>query len=185
MFVGIYLDTEGKFKILSSNSEHKIARSFIYLLIGFAQALVLAKALEWGLGLKVENEWLYMAACCLYSMVAISIVQFLMVHLKDLGKFFSIVLLILQLTSCGGTFPMETIPRFFSYLYPYMPMTYSVGLMKEAISGVQSSNVIYNTAVLCVILVVFMILTILLSAIKARKAAKAAEKEYSYQVKEA
>ncbi len=185
MFVGIYLDTEGKFKILSSNSEHKLARSFIYLLIGFAQALVLAKALEWGLGLKVENEWLYIAACCLYSMVAIAIVQFLMVHLKDLGKFLSIVLLILQLTSCGGTFPMETVPKFFNYLYPYMPMTYSVGLMKEAISGVNSSNVFQNTAVLFIILVIFIVMTILLSAVKAKKAAKVTDKEYPYEVKEA
>ncbi len=181
MFVGIYLDSEGKFKILSNNSEHKVARSFIYLLIGFAQALVLAKALEWGLGLKVDNELLYMAACCLYSMVAISIVQFLMVHLKDLGKFLSIVLLILQLTSCGGTFPMETIPKFFSYLYPYMPMTYSVGLLKESISGAQRDNVIYNTLVLFAILVVFMVMTILLSAVKSRKAAKAAQNELSYE----
>jgi putative membrane protein len=185
MFVGIYLDTEGKFKILSSNSEHKVARSFIYLLIGFAQALVLAKALEWGLGLKVENEGLYIAACCLYSMVAISIVQFLMVHLKDLGKFLSIVLLIIQLTSCGGTFPMETVPKFFNYMYPYMPMTYSVGLMKEAISGANSSNVIHNAVILIIILVVFMAMTILLSVLKAKKAAKALEKEYPYQTKEA
>lgn len=177
MFVGIYLDSEGKIKLLSSNSEHKLARSFIYLLIGFAQALVLAKALEWGLGLKVDNEWLYMGACCLYSMVAIAIVQFFMVHLKDLGKFLSIVVLILQLTSCGGTFPMETVPKFFNYLYPYMPMTYSVGLLKEAISGAESGNVIRNTAVLFAILVLFMVLTILLSVVKSRKAAKTTEQE--------
>ena len=185
MFVGIYLDAEGKFKILSNSSEHKVARSFIYLLIGFAQAIVLAKALEWGLGLKVDNEWLYIASCCLYSMVAISIVQFLMVHLKDLGKFLSIVILILQLTSCGGTFPMETVPKFFSYLYPFMPMTYSVGLLKEAISGVQRENVIHNAVILAVILVVFMALTILLSIIKAKKGPKIVEQEPSFQVKKA
>lgn len=185
MFVGIYLDSEGKIKLLSINSEHKVVRSFIYLLIGFAQALVLAKALEWGLGLKVENEGLYIVACCLYSMVAISIVQFLMVHLKDLGKFLSIVLLILQLTSCGGTFPMETVPKFFNYLYPYMPMTYSVGLMKESISGANSSNTFRNSLILVIIMVVFMVMTILLSVFKAKKAAKATETKIPYEVKEA
>ncbi len=177
MFVGIYLDQEGKFRILTCNSEHRVARSFLYLLIGFAQAIVLALALQYGLGLKVDNKLLYYASCCLVSMVFISIVQFLMVHLKDLGKFLSIVMLILQLTSCGGTFPMETIPKFFSKLYPYMPMTYSVGLFKQSISGVVSKDAIYNAVILLVILAVFMTATILLSAMKAKRAAKVKLKE--------
>lgn len=170
MFVGIYLDTEGKFKILTAASEHKLARSFLYLLIGFAQALALAWILKYSLGLTVANPLMYYISCCLVSMVFISIVQFLMVHLKDLGKFLSILFLILQLTSCGGTFPMETVPKFFNVLYPYMPMTYSVGLFKEAISGTMGSEAVKDIAVLIGILVAFMALTILLSGIKAKKA---------------
>lgn len=177
MFVGIYLDTEGKFKILTAASTHKIARSFIYLLIGFAQAIALALILKYSLGLEVKNEMMYYASCCLVSMVFISIVQFLMVHLKDLGKFLSIVLLILQLTSCGGTFPMETVPKFFNVLYPYMPMTYSVGIFKEAISGTAGSDATRNILVLVGILIFFMVLTILLSGIKSKKAAKTASAE--------
>ncbi|MBP1756088.1 MAG: yhgE [Firmicutes bacterium] len=177
MFVGIYLDTEGKFKILTSASEHRLARSFIYLLIGFAQAIALALALQFSLGLNVTNPSMFYLACCLVSMVFISIVQFLMVHLKDLGKFLSIVILILQLTSCGGTFPMETIPKFFKVLYPYMPMTYSVGLFKDAISGKVTKDTVYNTTILIAILVVFMALTIVISAIKSRRVKKVEEKE--------
>jgi putative membrane protein len=172
MFVGIYLDTEGKFKILSRNSDNKIARSFIYLLIGFAQAIALAVALKYGLGLKVDNLLLYYASCCLVSMVFISIVQFLMVHLKDVGKLLSIILLILQLTSCGGTFPMETVPKLFNVLYPFMPMTYSVGLFKQAISEVDQSEVLFNVGVLGAILIVFMGLTIALSVLKTKRAGK-------------
>ena len=169
LFVGVYLDTEGKFKILSRASEHRVARSFIYLLIGFIQALALAVAIKYGLGLEVDNIWLYYGSCCLVSMVFISIVQFLMVHLKDVGKLLSIVLLILQLTSCGGTFPMETVPKFFSYLFPYMPMTYSVGLFKQAITEPNSNDIVFNSCVLVGILAVFMILTIFISSVKQRK----------------
>ncbi len=172
MFVGIYLDTDGKFKLLSIASENKLARSFIYLLIGFAQAIVLAWILQNSLGLKVANPLMYYAACCLVSVVFISIVQFLMVHLKDLGKFLSLLFLILQLTSCGGTFPMETVPKFFNVLYPYMPMTYSVGLFKETISGTMGSTATKNILVLVSILIVFMALTIIFSGIKAKKKSK-------------
>lgn len=177
IFVGIYLDAEGKFKILSRDSEHKVARSFLYLLIGLVQALVLAEALRYGLGLKVANLPLYYAACGLVSVVFISIVQFLMVHLKDTGKFLSILFLILQLTSCGGTFPMETVPKFFNVLYPYMPMTYSVGLFKQAISGVDKNEALYNAGILCIFLVVFMALTLLLSGMKSNKTVKTKAQE--------
>ncbi|HWT73936.1 MAG TPA: YhgE/Pip domain-containing protein [Mobilitalea sp.] len=172
LFVGVYLDTEGKFKILSRASEHKVARSFIYLLIGLIQAFALAYAIKYGLGLEVDSTLLYYGSCCLVSLVFISIVQFLMVHLKDVGKLLPIVLLILQLTSCGGTFPMETVPKFFNILYPYMPMTYSVELFKQAITDANSHDVIYNGGILFAILVAFMSLTILFSIVKQRKAEK-------------
>ena len=166
IFVAIYLDADNKFKILSRESEHRVARSFIYLVIGFAQAIVLAIVLQVALGLEVANVPLYYVSCCLVSMVSIAIVQFLMVHLKDMGKFLSILLLILQLTSCGGTFPMETVPKIFNVLYPFMPMTYAVGLFKQAISGVNRDEMIYNGGILVAILVVFMALTIFCSRVK-------------------
>lgn len=172
LFIGIYLDTEGKFKIMSRESNHRVARSFLFLLVGFAQAFALALVVRFGLGLKVDNVPLYYASLCLVSMVFISIVQFFIVHLKSVGKLLSIVVLILQLTSCGGTFPMETVPKIFNVLYPYMPMTYSVALFKQAITSPEQSSVIYNAGILIAILVVFMALTIAISFIKEKKVTK-------------
>jgi len=169
IFVGIYYDPDNKFNILSRETENKVARSFIYLLIGFSQAVVLGVVLLFGLGLKVDNMPLYFLSCCLVSMVFISIIQFLMVYLKDLGKFLCMLLLILQLTSCGGTFPMETVPKLFNYLYNFMPMTYSVGLFKQSISGVNTSELLFNAGVLFGILVAFMTLTLIFSNVKTKK----------------
>lgn len=172
IFVGIYYDPDNKFKVLSRESENKVARSFIYLLIGFTQAIVLGIVLMAALGLKVDNIPLYFLSCCLVSVVFISIIQFLMVYLKDLGKFLSMLLLILQLTSCGGTFPMETVPKFFNMLYKYMPMTYSVGLFKQSISGVKVSELMINIVVLSAILIVFMTLTVIFSTVRTKKEEK-------------
>lgn len=170
IFFAIYLDADGKFKLLSRNSDNKLLRSFAYLLISLVQAIFLGIILKVFLGLTVEHLFLYYAACCLISLVFISIVQFLLVFLKDIGKFLAIALLILQLTSCGGTFPMETVPKFFNVLYPYMPMTYSVGLLKEAISSANETNAAFNLLVLIAILVVFMTLTVIFSVVRKTKA---------------
>ncbi|MEG0680910.1 MAG: YhgE/Pip domain-containing protein [Eubacterium sp.] len=169
IFFGIYLDADEQFKLLSRKSDKKIIRSFFYLVIGLMQAVLLAVVLQFGLGLHINDIPAFYLSCCLVSMVFIAIVQFLMVFLKDMGKFLAIALLILQLTSCGGTFPMETVPKFFNILYPFMPMTYSVGLFKNAISGTGFSGIDFNSGVLIGILVIIMTFTILLSFLEERK----------------
>lgn len=169
IFVGIYYDPDNKFKILSRSSEKRVLRSFIYLVLGLVQALVLAVVVLFGLGLEVVNIPLYLFSCSLVSLVFIAIIQFFMVFLKDAGKLISMVLLILQLTSCGGTFPMETVPKLFQKLYPFMPMTYSVDLFKNTITEVNHASLIHNSMVLGAILLVFMILTVLGSIVRVKK----------------
>lgn len=170
IFFGIYFDPDHKFKLLSRHSSHVIKRTFAYFVIGLLQAVFLGIVLIIALGLTITNMPLYFASCCLVSLVFISIIQLLLLYFSNIGKFFAIALLILQLTSCGGTFPMETVPNIFKALFPYMPMTYSVGLFKEAISGVGDNALIWhNAGILIGILVVVMALTTLFYFIRHSK----------------
>lgn len=163
ILLGTFLDTDSGFTILSRNSNNRFLRSFIFLGIGIVQAFILGKVLEIGLGLTVKNVGLYYLACCLFSVTAVSIVQFFMVNMKSLGKFLCIVILILQLTSCAGTFPMETLPKFFNVLLPFMPMTYSVGLLREAISGGDQTLVTKNALILVLITAIFVALSLFMT----------------------
>lgn len=163
IFLGTFLDTDSGFNILSRNSTRRFLRSFIFLGLGIVQAFILGKVLEIGLGLQVKNVGLYYLACCLFSVTAVSIVQFFMVNMKSLGKFLCIVILILQLTSCAGTFPMETLPKFFNVLLPFMPMTYSVGLFKEAISGGDQTLVMKNALILVLITAIFTVFSLFMT----------------------
>lgn len=170
IFFGIYFDPDNHFNLLSRKSNRVIKRSFAYLIIGLIQAILLCIVLSVGLGLKVENVPLYIFSCCLVSMVFISIIQLLLLFFSNVGKFVAIALLIIQLASCGGTFPIETLPTFYHVMYPFMPMTYSVGLFKEAISGVGDFALIWkNIIVLLSILVVIMGITVVLSIIRNNK----------------
>jgi len=173
IFFGIYFDADQKFKILSRESSNKTARSFIYLLLGFVQAILLGTIIKYALGLEIAHVELYFISVCLVSMVFLSIVQFCIVHMGDAGKFVALTLLILQLTSCGGTFPIETVPKFFQMLYPFMPMTYSIVLFKDTITGAISGDFWYSFMILTIYLVVFFAATILLSIVRKRKNEKA------------
>ena len=95
--------------------------------------------------------------------------RFLLVQLRDVGKFLAILLLILQLTFCGGTFPMELVPDFFNVLNPFMPMTYSVNALKEVISGNDYGYLTQNIVVLAAIALAFLVLNLVSSKIRLGK----------------
>ena len=53
----------------------------------------------------------------------------------SVGRLVTIVLLMLQLTSAGGTYPVSTSDPFFQSLHVVMPMTQVVNGFREAITG--------------------------------------------------
>ena len=61
------------------------------------------------------------------------------------GRFLGLVLLMLQLTSCAGTFPLELVPGFFRAINPYLPMTYGTAGLRQLVSG--SANLSLATSV--------------------------------------
>lgn len=168
MFFAIYLDPEVKFRRLSSKSKG-ILRFAGYTLIGTAQAVVLDIVLLNALHLQVKNTFLLFAVSIIIALTFTSIMRFLLVQLRDVGKFIAILLLILQLTSCGGTFPMELVPGFFKVINPFMPMTYSVNSLKEVISGVDTGFLLQNLAVLGSIAVSFLLLNLISSKLRLGK----------------
>ena len=168
MFFAIYLDPDVKFRRLNKNSKGFL-RFAGYTLIGIAQALVLDITILNGLQLQVKSTGLFVLVSIIISLAFTSIMRFLLVQLRDVGKFIAILLLILQLTSCGGTFPMELVPDFFNIVNPFMPMTYSVNALKEVISGIDYGYLAQNLIVLGGIALAFLALNLIASKLRLGK----------------
>ena len=75
---------------------------------------------------------------------------------------------------------METVPGLFNVLYPFMPMTYSVGLLKEAISGGDNTLIIRNAVVLILITAGFTVLSLILTKREGSKAKTAAKRSTAF-----
>ena len=166
IFVGIYFDPHNRFKRIGRDAPNRAFRTFIYLLIAIAQAVILGFLLKIGLGFEVSNNLLYYGSCILVSLAFLSIIQFLMVNFGDVGKFLAILFLVIQLASCGGTFPMETLPQAYQDINPLMPMTYSLNLFKEAIIGTSPGFVQTDVNALLGIMIVFVVMTFIIDIIK-------------------
>jgi putative membrane protein len=51
------------------------------------------------------------------------------------GRFLALILMVVQLSAAGGTYPIETAPRFMQALHAWLPVTHSVDGMRSLIAG--------------------------------------------------
>src|SRR5699024_12199246 len=72
----------------------------------------------------------------LISIVFMLIVYSLVSVFGDVGKALAIVLLVLQIAGSGGTYPAVLLPEFFQAINPFLPFTYAVDLLREAVGGI-------------------------------------------------
>ena len=173
MLIIFYYDPEDRFKLLGRNAQNKYLRAGLYFAISVTQGIVLGFILKAGLGFGVTNIWLYYGTCILTSIVFFSILQFLVIKLGDVGKFLGILLLELQLAASGGTFPIETVPKFFQSIYKFMPMNYTIRLIKESLIKVDNGMIAKNACILVGIFIVFMAITLIADYLKTKHDKKA------------
>ncbi|MFJ5556077.1 YhgE/Pip family protein [Streptomyces sp. NPDC093250] len=103
--------------------------------IGVLQTLALMSVLHWGLGLQMARAagtvgFLFLVAACFAALV-----QWLNARFGAAGRILVLALLMLQLTSAGGTYPVQTSPAFFNALHPFLPMTHVVEALRRLITG--------------------------------------------------
>ncbi|ART75700.1 hypothetical protein B4U37_06510 [Sutcliffiella horikoshii] len=107
----------------------------VLAVVGILQALLADAVLIYGLGVEVKSMWLFILFSIVTSFTFIALVQFLVTTLGDPGRFVAILILILQLTTSAGTFPLELIPNALQPFNLLLPMTYSVSGFKAVISS--------------------------------------------------
>jgi len=72
----------------------------------------------------------------LISIVFVTVVYTLVSVFGNVGKALAIVMLVLQIAGSGGTYPVELLPRFFQIINPFLPFTYAIEMMREAVGGI-------------------------------------------------
>lgn len=103
------------------------------------------------LGIQILNPILFIASCILVSMIFMILIYSIISAIGTVGKGIGVVLLVLQISATGGIYPIQIMHPFFRALYPYMPMTYGITLVREAQLGTVWSNYIPALAILLAI----------------------------------
>ncbi|MDQ0373536.1 YhgE/Pip family protein [Cellulomonas humilata] len=106
------------------------------LVIGAGQVVLLLGVVGLGLGLSIGHPVGTAAFLFLVAATFLAVQQMLLSVLGSAaGKVAAIALLMLQITSASGTYPVETTPAFFQAIHHVLPMTYAVGGLRSLITG--------------------------------------------------
>ncbi|MEU6085967.1 YhgE/Pip domain-containing protein [Streptomyces sp. NPDC047085] len=103
--------------------------------VGVLQTVALMSVLHWGIGLNMARAagtigFLFLVTACFAA-----IVQWLNARFGAAGRILVLALLMLQLTSAGGTYPVQTSPGFFNAIHPFLPMSHIVDALRRLITG--------------------------------------------------
>ncbi|RAE82141.1 YhgE/Pip domain-containing protein, partial [Burkholderia multivorans] len=71
-----------------------------------------------------------LVAACFHS-----VHQLCVAALGGVGRLIALVLLMIQIASAGGTYPVQTAPEIFQIISPFLPMTYAVTGLRTLIAG--------------------------------------------------
>ena len=155
-----------------------IGRYLIFLIIGCMQALIVSIGNILFLNVYVADKWEYILFSVLISSVFTLLVYTFVSVLGNVGKGISVILMVLQISSSGGTFPVQVTPPFFQYINPFLPFTYAVSLLRESVGGIMWTTATKDILILLLFILVTLLLGVILKKPFHRRTQKMKDKLY-------
>ncbi|CDQ40787.1 MULTISPECIES: YhgE/Pip domain-containing protein [Virgibacillus] len=123
---------------------------FTFITIGLLQTIIVTSGDLLLLNVGVTHPYWFIGFGLLISMVFMMIIYTLVSVFGDVGKAMVIVLLVLQIAGAGGTYPVVLLPEFFQVIHPFLPFSYGIDLMREAVGGIVWDRATKDILFLCI-----------------------------------
>lgn len=139
-----------------------LGRYGVFLVLGLAQATIVATGNVFFLGVQCEHVLLYYVAAWAAALVFTNLVYTLTVSFGNIGKACAIILLVLQLAGSGGIFPVQMSAEFFQAVYPWLPFTHSMEALQGAMAGIYGDQYWASIGLLLALLIPSLLLGLVL-----------------------
>lgn len=111
--------------------------------MALVQSVLMLLTVRFAVGIEFEHLGRAFVVALAVSLAFFAINQALVSLLGPPGRYLALILIVLQLSSAGGTYPVETAPGFFQAVHHVLPMTYAVQAFRSAVAG---SDLGFSTA---------------------------------------
>lgn len=165
-------DAEKQFK----NHHVYFGRLLTFLTIGILQAVIVTLGDLFLIDTYVVDKLWFVLLSIFISMVFMIIIYTLCSVFGNIGKGLSIILLVLQISSSGATFPVSLTPAFFQKLHPFMPFTYAGSMLRETVGGMIRPIVVQDFLYLLIFMGISLLIGIVLKPYLSERIHRTAER---------
>ncbi|MGL4739946.1 MAG: YhgE/Pip family protein [Sarcina sp.] len=130
------------------------------------QALVMSAFIYWGLGIHTSTPAWFFEINVITIIAVYSMMNGLHYVITPIMKGALVVIMVLQFTACGGSYPVLVMPTFYNVIHPFLILSYGVDTMRMAISGINYSIFNRDVAILVLFIVGFTILGFVVGYLK-------------------
>ncbi|WP_233516796.1 YhgE/Pip family protein, partial [Paenibacillus curdlanolyticus] len=141
-----------------------LGRFLTFLTIALVQSALITIGDLYLLGTYAADHLMFILFGLFIVTVFMLMVYTLVSVFGNVGKAMAIILLVLQLGGSGGTFPIQVAPPFFRHIHPYLPFTYAISMMREAVGGVIWDVVYRDMQRLVIFVALFLVIGLVLKS---------------------
>ncbi len=145
---------------LYSPLELYFGRMGLFIILGILQSTVTLIGCFW-LGIQMENPIMFILADYLITITFMVLIYSFVSILGNAGKALSILILVLQISTTNGIYPVFVMNGFFQAISPYLPMTYGIEMLRNALLGMYWPSFELGVAVMFIILIGILVIGIL------------------------
>ena len=122
------------------------------------------------LGIKMSNPLMFALSAYFIALIFMLIVYSLVSALGHIGKGLAVIWLVFQISGTGGIYPIQLMGPILQAVYPYMPMTHGINLLRESALGLIWSNYIPSFIALIAMGIITLILAIIIKMFADKRA---------------
>lgn len=137
--VGVHRDTLPDEPDLAPHQKY-LGRYGIFGLIGFVQSTLVCLGNLVFVQVQSVHPLLYMLTGWMTSLVFTLTVYTAVVAFGNAGKALCVLLLVVQISTSGGAYPLQLLPEWFQRISIFLPATYSVRAFTAAIAGIYHAD---------------------------------------------
>ncbi|HJC28638.1 MAG TPA: YhgE/Pip domain-containing protein [Candidatus Dietzia intestinipullorum] len=139
-----------------------LGRYGIVGLIGFLQSTLVTLGSILFVQVEPAHPMLLMLAGWVTSLVFTLLIYTCVAAFGNAGKAIGVLLLVIQISASGGSYPLEVLPGWFQAISPWLPATHAVDAMRSALAGTYNGDYWVSLGLLALFLVPVLLLGLVL-----------------------
>lgn len=143
MSVAIRVDPpQGEGSVLPplSPAQTYLGRFGIFAIVGFLQSSLVCLGSVLFTQVQPQHPFLLILAGWVMSLVFTLIIYTFVVTFGNAGKALAVLMLVIQISTSGGAYPLQLLPEWFQNVSPFLPATHAVSALRSAIAGIYQND---------------------------------------------